>query len=150
MRATRPFAACALGLLCLLLAALLPRETALGARPLVVVNPGVDASNLSLNALRAMFGMRLPKWQDGTPVRVFVLSDEDPLHVAFSKQVLGVFPHQLRLAWDRLVFSGTGQAPTEVHSQAEMRERVANTPGAIGYLDEAMIDDSVRVLPIHP
>ena len=93
--------------------------------------------------------MRLRNWPDQTPVRVFVLRDDNPTHSLFSKQILNIYPHQLRLAWDRLVFSGTGQAPTEVSSEAEMRERVAKTPGAIGYLPRSMINGSVRILPVQ-
>jgi ABC-type phosphate transport system substrate-binding protein len=111
----------------------------------VVVNDSVQQQMLSVTTIRAIFGMRLRTWPDGKPIRVFVLNDDDPLHVAFSKKILNIFPHQLRLAWDRLVFSGTGQAPYQVGSAKEMRARVATTPGAIGYLGEGMINDSVRV-----
>ena len=44
-----------------------------------------------------------------------------------------MFSHRLRKTWDRLVFTGTGQAPIEVNTIEEMRSRVMNTPGAIGY-----------------
>lgn len=111
----------------------------------VVVNPSVVQQELSRNSVRAIFGMRLRNWPDGTPVRVFVLNDAHPLHNAFSKKILNIFPHQLRLAWDRLVFSGTGQAPFQVNSEEEMRSLVAATPGAIGYLSETMVNGSVNV-----
>lgn len=115
----------------------------------VVVNPSVDQQFLTRSKLRAIFGMRLRTWPDGTPIRVLVLRDQSPVHVDFCKQVLGVFPYQLRSAWDRLVFSGTGQAPREVHSEEEMRREIARTPGAVGYLERAMIDGSVRVLEVR-
>lgn len=111
----------------------------------VVVNDSVQQQVLSVNTVRAIFGMRLRTWPNGRPIRVFVLYDERPLHAAFCKRVLNIFPHQLRLAWDRLVFSGTGQAPNQVGSEEEMRSRIATTPGAIGYLGETTINDSVRV-----
>lgn len=111
----------------------------------VIVHESVDPQALSVNTVRAIFGMRLRAWPDGQPTQVFVLYDQHPLHVAFSKEVLNIFPHQLRLAWDRLVYSGTGQAPYQVGSEAEMRFLVSNTPGAIGYLGETMINDTVRV-----
>jgi ABC-type phosphate transport system substrate-binding protein len=118
--------------------------------PVVIVSPQQTPSSISKNALRAIFGMRLRNWPaDQTPVRVFVLRDDSSTHSAFTKQVLNIYPHQLRLAWDRLVFSGTGQAPTEVASEAEMREKVANTPGAIGYLRRSMVDDNIHVLQIQ-
>jgi hypothetical protein len=114
-----------------------------------VVNPSVSVRRLSLSSLRAIFAMRARTWPDGTPVRVFVLGDDDPLHRVFCKTVLGVLPYQMRSSWDRLVFSGTGQAPTEVNSQASMRRDVATSPGGIGYLPDSMIDDRVRSLVVE-
>lgn len=87
-------------------------------------------------------------WPDGTKIRVFVLPDDDQLHEIVSKEKLNVFPYQLRSMWDRLVFSGTGQAPIKVNSVEEMLTKVASTPGAIGYLWRAKIDDTVTVLQI--
>lgn len=115
----------------------------------VVISPDVPKENLSRNALRAIFGMRLRIWPDGTPIRVFVLGDESRIHAAFAKKKLGIFPHQLRRAWDRLVYSGTGQAPHEVSSAKEMRAKIASTPGAIGYLPKEMINDSVRLVEVE-
>lgn len=104
---------------------------------------------LSRTAVAAIFGMRMTTWPDGTPIRVFVLKDEDPLHILFCKQVLHVFPHQMRAAWDRLVFSGTGRAPETVETMAEMRSRIAATDGGIGYLNKEMIDEKLAVIPIR-
>ncbi len=113
-----------------------------------VVHPSVNTEHLSKNLLRSIFSMRLRTWRDGLPVRVFVLPDDAPLHSIFAKQKLNVFPYQLRSAWDRLVFSGTGQAPFVVYSEEEMRARIATTPGAIGYLSRTKIDDSVQIVHV--
>nr|WP_090829193.1 hypothetical protein [Nitrosovibrio tenuis] len=114
----------------------------------VIANPSVAEKTLSKTSLRAIFGMRLHTWSDGTAIRVFVMADDAPLHAAFSKEKLNVFPYQLRSAWDRLVFSGTGQAPDTVASPEEMLARVAGTPGAIGYLTKSKTDGRVNVLQI--
>ncbi|MEP6880206.1 MAG: hypothetical protein ABI865_15315 [Nitrosospira sp.] len=114
----------------------------------IVANPSVNEKILSKSSLRAIFGMRLHTWPDGTAIRVFVMPDDAPLHVAFSKEKLNVFPYQLRSAWDRLVFSGTGQAPDTVASTEEMLARIASTPGAIGYLSKSMTNGRVNVLQI--
>ncbi|MFQ5596659.1 MAG: hypothetical protein ACE5GK_01275 [Nitrospiria bacterium] len=115
----------------------------------VVVNKSVGQKEISKNALRAIFGMRLNKWPNGTGVKVFVLRDNAPLHIKFCKKVLNVFPHQLRRAWDRLIYSGTGQAPFEVASEKEMRQKIANTPGAIGYLVMEKNDTDVKILQVR-
>lgn len=114
----------------------------------VVIHPSQQDSQLTLNALRGMFGMRLRTWPDGTPVKVFVLGDDSAVHQAFAKRVLQIFPHQLSRAWDRLVFSGTGQTPQVVKSAGDMLVRVINTPGAIGYLPSEMIDERVQRVEI--
>ncbi|MXS84364.1 hypothetical protein ABO04_00155 [Nitrosomonas sp. HPC101] len=78
-----------------------------------------------------------------------MLPDDAPLHSIFSKKKLNLFPYQLRSAWDRLVYSGTGQAPFVVHSEEEMHTKIATTPGSIGYLSRARIDGSVQVIHVN-
>lgn len=114
----------------------------------VVVNPDVPETRLTRNTLRAIFSMRLRTWPDGSLIKVFVLSDNSPLHIQFSKKILNIFPYQLRRTWDRLVYSGTGQAPIEVNSIKEMGSRVASTSGAIGYLPTENSNSQVRTVNI--
>ncbi|WP_231561642.1 substrate-binding domain-containing protein [Nitrosococcus oceani] len=114
----------------------------------VVVNPDVPETRLTRNTLRAIFSMRLRTWPDGSLIKVFVLSDNSPLHIQFSKKILNIFPYQLRRTWDRLVYSGTGQAPIEVNSIKEMSNKVASTPGAIGYLSSENTNAQVRTVKI--
>jgi hypothetical protein len=93
-----------------------------------------QAKHLSPETIREIFFMRLSSWPDGSPIRVFVLPDNDPLHVQFAKEVLGVYPFQLRSAWDRLVYSGIGVSPTTVETAEEMQMRIRTTQGSIGYI----------------
>ncbi|MBS3669437.1 MULTISPECIES: hypothetical protein [Halomonadaceae] len=115
----------------------------------LVAHPDVATRWLNRDTTRAIFAMRQRTWPDGQAVRVFVLSNNNPVHARFTKEQLAVYPHQLQLAWDRMVFSGTGQAPDRVNDQEEMRERVASTPGAIGYLEKEYLDDSVQVISME-
>nr|BAL53726.1 hypothetical conserved protein [uncultured Gammaproteobacteria bacterium] len=117
--------------------------------PAVLIHPHVALDSLSRDELRAIFAMRRRTWPDGTPIQVFVLPDDHPLHRAFCKQVLNVYPHQLRRIWDRGVFSGTGQAPIEVSSVEEMQKRIAAVPGAIGYTDRIQQDASVKAITVR-
>ena len=116
----------------------------------IIVHPEQDDTLLSRTSIRAMFAMRIPQWPDGSPVQVFVFEDNHPLHIQFSKSILGMFPYQLRRIWDRQVFSGTGIGPTIVASEQEMLSRVARTKGAIGYVEPGSINDSVRPLGTAP
>jgi len=115
----------------------------------IIVNPDVPSHSLSMTAARVLFGMRLRVWETGSPVTVFVLDDREPLHRLFVKTKLNILPHQLRKSWDRLVFSGTGQAPVKVADWEEMKKKVATTPGAVGYLRGDLIDESIRKVSIE-
>lgn len=120
------------------------------AEAVAVVNPSVPQTSITRNFARALFGMRAPQWPGDGGVTVYVLPDQHALHAAFVKGVLDIFPQQLRNAWDRQVFSGTGQAPIEVSTEEEMLTRIAETPGAVGYLSKDKLDvKKVRPLEIH-
>lgn len=115
----------------------------------LVVNQAVPVDSLSRSMVRSIFSMRMTSWPDGLPIQVFVLGDKSALHAEFSKQILGVFPHQLRRAWNRQIFAGTGQAPAKLENEEEMRDMVAKTPGAIGYISKDMINDQIRKIDVE-
>ena len=136
---------------CFFYIALLFSNTPAWAEEVVVaVKRGTpNTKPVSRYVLSAIFGMRLTTWPDGSAIRVFVLPDDSHVHATFCKQVLQIFPHQLRNAWDRLVYSGTGQAPEVLSSELEIRSHIVSTPGAIGYLTKENIDDTVAILPVE-
>ncbi|MDI5892534.1 hypothetical protein [Halomonas rhizosphaerae] len=141
-----------LALATVMLAGLLPAGSpaiAQEAQILLVAHPDVNTRQLKRDTTRAIFAMRQRTWPNGQAVRVFVLDNNHPVHARFAKEQLAVYPHQLQLAWDRMVFSGTGQAPDRVRDQAEMREQVATTPGALGYLEREYLDDRVQVISME-
>ncbi len=126
---------------CLLLDPLSINAAELEAK--LLFNNAIRSDVVSQTAIRSIFAMRTSQWPDGAPVHVFVLQDTHPTHIAFCKQVLGMFPYQLRRIWDRQVYSGTGISPTIVSSEQEMRDRVANTVGAVGYIS-AQADSNLK------
>lgn len=114
----------------------------------IVAHRDVPATIVNHNELQAIFTMRMRSWPDGQPIRVFVLSDTAAEHIEFSKKLLDIFPYQLRRYWDRLVFSGTGQAPIELSSPSEMYSRISTTSGAIGYLPSEQIGNRVKIIKV--
>jgi len=86
--------------------------------------------------LASVFAMRTLYWPNGERIRVIVLPDNNTIHQRFVKENLHLFPHQLRRTWNRLTYTGTGQAPNTVDSIAEMQELVNQTKNSIGYIDK--------------
>ncbi|MCX7192614.1 MAG: hypothetical protein NTY60_03175 [Proteobacteria bacterium] len=115
----------------------------------MIAHPGVAIQTLTVNEARSMFGMRQLSWSSGLVVRVFVLPQQNSLHDVFCREVLNIYPYQLQQSWNRLVYSGTGQAPVEVASEQEMLARVAATPGAIGYVNKVKSNDTVHTISVR-
>ncbi|OQX13281.1 MAG: hypothetical protein BWK76_16475 [Desulfobulbaceae bacterium A2] len=114
----------------------------------VIVHPDSDGSSLTSAAVQGFFTLRDQQWPDGRAVRVLVLPDPAPAHQQFCREILGVFPHQLRRIWDRRVFSGLASAPRVVTDETAIRQLVATTPGAIGYLLHESSNEGVRVVTL--
>lgn len=106
-----------------------------------------DAEIADRTDLRAVFTLRKRQWNDGQPIKVYVLSDRNPVHEDFVKGKLHLFPYQLRQIWNRLVFSGTGVAPVQLDSETEILEAVAEDPYAIGYVNGVELTEAVKEVP---
>ena len=115
----------------------------------VIAHPDAKVENLTQTMIRSIFLMRTTEWEDGTQIVVMTLEASETLHIAFCKNVLGLFPYQLQQIWDRIIFTGTGQAPHYAKSADELKKLVATTPGAIGYIDREDTDGTVRVVYVE-
>ena len=114
----------------------------------VIAHPTVELQQLNPAQLRALFSMRQTQWPDGSAVRVFVLSNDHPLHQSFCKEQLRMFPYQLDNIWNRLSFSGIGTRPYLAGSEQELVKLIQLTPGSIGYRSASADDTGVRIIEI--
>lgn len=142
----------ALGPAAALLAACLSLAVSVGAaaEATLIAHPDVGVESMSVNEARLYITMRLRTWPDETPVTVFVLPDDSPVHDRFTRDALRLFPYQLRRVWDKQLFAGTGQVPVTVSTESEMLQRVATTPGALGYIGSLEADGDVRQVRLLP
>jgi ABC-type phosphate transport system substrate-binding protein len=72
---------------------------------------------------------------EGTPIR-----DE------FYKKATDRDAAQVKAVWSRIVFTGKGQPPKEAADAAAVKKAVAADPKAVGYVDKAAVDGSVKVV----
>jgi len=100
----------------------------------LITNKSNTINNLDQSEVRAIFSMRIKTWSNNQPIHVFVLEQNNPVHEQFCKDILKIFPYQLQAGWDRLVFSGTGEAPKVFNSEALLIAAILSTPGSIGYI----------------
>lgn len=64
----------------------------------------------------------------------------------FYARFTGKSAAQIKAHWSKIIFTGRGQPPKEVPDGIEARKRVAENPNAIGYIEQNLVDGSVRVL----
>jgi ABC-type phosphate transport system substrate-binding protein len=69
-----------------------------------------------------------------------------PLRDQFLQTFLQQTDAKYTAYWAIRMFVGKGAPPPELSSPAEVIQFVRSTPGAIGYVDESDLVDSVRVL----
>ena len=115
----------------------------------VVVNQSVEIITLTPAQLRMIFAGRTQFWPDGSRIRVFVLPPESDIHQFFCRQLLNIYPYQLERIWQRVVYSGQGEAPESINTAQAMQDIIGQTPGAIGYLPAPeKINKNIRMIAI--
>ncbi len=72
-------------------------------------------------------------------------ADGSPIKADFYKKTTGRDLSQVKAAWSRLVFTGKGMAPHELPDAAAVKKAVASDPKAVGYIDKAALDGTVKV-----
>jgi ABC-type phosphate transport system substrate-binding protein len=69
-----------------------------------------------------------------------------PVRAQFYTQVAGKDEAQVKAIWSKLVFTGKATPPKELASSADVVKAVAADPNAIGYIEKAAVDGSVKVV----
>lgn len=111
----------------------------------VVVHPSVSDSASKKQISRVFLGKskKLPGGQKVTPV---ALSEGNAARDEFNDKVLGKSDSQLKSYWSKLIFTGKGQPPSELDSDADVVAKVSSDPGTIGYISQESVTDAVKVL----
>jgi len=77
-------------------------------------------------------------------------ADGSPIRADFYRKVADKDAAQVKALWSKLVFTGKATPPKEYSSNAEVKKAVAADPKAIGYIDKAAVDDTVKVILTLP
>ena len=64
----------------------------------------------------------------------------------FLARVLEKNAAQFKAVWSRLIFSGKANRPRTLPGSAEVKKAVAGDASAIGFIDRATVDDSVKAV----
>jgi ABC-type phosphate transport system substrate-binding protein len=112
---------------------------------LAVITHPSRRTELSADLVSQIYLRRKRFWDDGTAIVPLNLPAGTALRETFTRAVLGQSEARLAEYWNRQYFHGVLPPATLASPQAMLRY-VANDPSAIGYVPEAEIDGSVRVV----
>ncbi|MCH8618090.1 hypothetical protein [Undibacterium sp. TS12] len=119
-------------------------SVACAAELVVVVNPSNPATAMTAAQASQFF---LGKSAMFTPVD---LPENSPIRAEFYKKVADKDMSEVKTIWSKLVFTGKGTAPKEMHNNAEVKKAVAANPTGIGYIERSAVDSTVKVVTVLP
>lgn len=119
--------------------------TVAGAAPALIGNKNVAAEKLDSATVKAVFLGKKVSWDGAGRVTLAVLK-AGPLAEDFFKTSVEMSVSQFNNHWRRLAMTGGGTAPKAFDKEEDLRKFVAETPGAIGFIDSGVADATVAVL----
>lgn len=90
--------------------------------------------SISIPELIDIFTRRYTRWENGESVVVVTRELSSIEHKRFLQEHLGITPYQYRARLQRNIYQGIASPPFEVKTEEELIDKVALTPGAIGYV----------------
>jgi ABC-type phosphate transport system substrate-binding protein len=111
-----------------------------------VVSSKSPVTTLSKNQVADIFLGKATRFPNGRPAVPIDQAEGTGARDAFYTQFTGKSAAQLKAHWSKIIFTGRGQPPKAVANSVETKKLLAQNPDAIGYIDRAMVDGSVKVV----
>lgn len=117
------------------------------AAPALIGNKNVAAEKIDAATLKAVLLGKKVAW-DGAGRVVLAVLKAGPVADEFLQKSAEMNASTFSNHWRRLAMTGGGTAPKSFEKEEDLRKFVAETPGAIGFVDSANADASVAVLSL--
>ena len=115
----------------------------------VVVNAKNPASSLSAQEVSDIFLGKTERWEGGFRASPVDLPAKSAARARFSTAVHGKDVNAIKKYWRKMVFSGLGNPPEELGSDAAVLDYVAHNVGAVGYVSAgAAVGGQVKALKV--
>lgn len=85
-------------------------------------------------------------WPDGGALQLMDQQEGSASRSAFNSGVLGKSDSAVKAVWAQKIFTGKAVPPNLVGSDEDVKKAVAANKNAIGYIDAAAVDGTVKVL----
>lgn len=108
-------------------------------------NP-VATTTLSNNQVVDIFLGKVSRFPDGSQAVPVDQAEGSAAREEFYLKFTGKSAAQLKAHWSKIIFTGRGKPPREVANSIEVKKLLAKDPNAIGYIEQSLVDSSVKVL----
>jgi ABC-type phosphate transport system substrate-binding protein len=113
----------------------------------VIGHPDVPAEAVSKELVLDYFTGDRRRWSNEEPVVPLDLQEPKEVRKSFYRS-LGKSSSRMRSIWMRRKLSGEGEPPEAIETEQELVLKVANTPGAIGFVRRENVTTNVKLLAL--
>jgi ABC-type phosphate transport system substrate-binding protein len=111
-----------------------------------VVSVKSPVGTLGKNEIADIFLGKTSRYPDGHPAVPVDQTEGSPPRDEFYLQLAGKSPAQLKAHWSKIIFTGRGRPPRDVGNGVQVKKYLTENPEAIGYLEETLVDASLKVV----
>ena len=116
---------------------------------IIIVNKSITDEVFNRADIESIFLGKKTRWSNGIKT-VPVTMKEGEIHEQFIREVIRKSLNAYMNYWRKMIFTGKGVMPVSFETNKEILQYVNNTPGAIGYLSDAVkIDDFEDVVIVR-
>jgi hypothetical protein len=117
-----------------------------GADVVAVVSAKSPITTLTKNQVTDIFFGRKRTFPDGSAAVPIDQGEGTAARFEFYTSLAAMSPPQVKAYWARIVFTGRGQSPKIVATDAEAKKALLASTNAIAYIDKRLVDETVRVV----
>ncbi len=117
------------------------------AQVAVIAHQSCPADTIEKRELLDFYTGDILKWSDGQLVVVFDLKPRGEVKKDFYK-FLGKSASRMKSIWLKKMLAGEKDPPLSLKSETEILDKVATTPGALGFVSQALVTQEVKILAV--
>jgi ABC-type phosphate transport system substrate-binding protein len=116
----------------------------------VIANQEGPPASLSFSELKSVFLGEKQRWSSGNKVIIALIktTNNNKVGLAVCDKIYRMKPDEMNKYWLALVFQGRASAPFFFNTTTELQNFVAQTPGAIGIIDENMNTSDIKTVVV--
>ena len=114
---------------------------------MIVGNAKSVPMEMDMDQLKSVLKGERLRWSDGSKVVIALMKTNTPIGANTCKKLYNMSGNELNKYFLALVFQGKAKAPTFFNSVNDLESYVAQTPGAIGVLQDAN-DDIIKTITV--